>query len=137
MFGRKKKKKVAGGGRKKKVLVIEDDALLSKVLMEALSREDLEAINVKDGSKALEVLAEFKPDLVLLDLILPGLDGFEILKQIKSNSRWRSIPVFVISNLDKIPDVKSAKALEAEEYFIKADTKMADIIKKCKIRLEQ
>jgi len=130
-------KKETRGKSVGKVLVVEDDALLSRLFLDGLKREGIEALNVKDGLLALDSLDSFKPDLILLDMILPGLDGFEILKRLKSNSKWKNIPVFVVSNLDKIPDVKSAKVLEAEEYFIKAETKLEEIIQKVKKRLEK
>lgn len=65
----------------------------------------------------------------MLDLILPGLDGFEILKQIRADKELKNIPVFVVSNLGSVSDVKSAKALAADEYFIKANTEVDSIIK--------
>lgn len=123
MFGIKKREKF------KKVLLVEDDALLAGILMNSLSSEKFEAVNIKDGLQALEAAKKFQPDVVLLDLILPGLDGFEVLRQLKSENKLKKIPVFIISNLDSISDVKSAKALGAEDYFIKANTDIEKIIK--------
>lgn len=122
--------------KNKKILVIEDDALLAKILIDKLDSEGFEALNVKNGLEALDETKKFMPDLILLDLILPGIDGFEVLKQLKGDSETKKIPVFVLSNLDSVPDVKSVKALEAEEYFIKANIKMKKIIEAINNRLK-
>lgn len=129
MFGRKKQEK------NKKVLLVEDDALLANILMDSLVREKFDAVNVKDGLQAIDAAKKFQPDVVLLDLILPGLDGFEVLRQLKDDIKLKKVPVFIISNLDSISDVKSAKALGAEDYFIKANTDIEKIIKVVKKRI--
>ena len=129
IFGIKKKTK------EKKVLIVEDDALLSSVLMKAVTLAGYNAIIVKDGTGAIKMVRRFKPDIILLDLILPGLDGFAILKQLKSDDRFKNIPVFVLSNLDSTPDVKSAKALAADDYFIKANTEIKKIMKAIKNKI--
>lgn len=118
---------------KKKVLIVEDDALLSQILMEEFEATGFKIASVSDGLKAFEVTREFKPDVILLDLILPGIDGFAILKSLKSEEETKDIPVVVISNLSSISDIKSTKALGAEEYFIKSNVmlkKIIDFIKK-------
>ena len=94
-----------------------------------MTTEGFDVVNVDNGLKALETAKKIKPDLILLDLILPGLDGFEILKQIRADKDLNKVPVFVVSNLGAVSDVKSAKALEADEYFIKANTEVDSIIK--------
>ena len=134
MFGFGDKKKEAS---KKRVLIIEDDALLASVLMKGMQTAGFEVMNVTDGSKALEVTKKYIPQIILLDLILPGLDGFEVLKSLKADGDLREIPVFVLSNLAGASDVKSAKVLGAEEYFIKARSEMEKIIKSVKNRLEK
>lgn len=120
---------------KKKVLSIEDDALLAKVLVEGLTLEGYEVLNVNDGLKAIDQVEGYRPDIILLDLILPGIDGFEVLKKLKDNNITKNIPVFVVSNLGSVADVKSVKALGAEEYFIKANSEMEEIFKKIKKRI--
>jgi len=120
---------------KKKVLSIEDDALLAKVLLEGLSLEGYEVMNVGDGLAALTETKKFMPDIILLDLILPGIDGFEVLKQLKADEITKNIPVLVVSNLGAVADVKSVKALGAEEYFIKANSEMEEIFKSIKNRI--
>lgn len=120
---------------KQKILSIEDDALLAKVLVEGLTLEGFEAINVNNGLIALEETKKIKPDLILLDLILPGLDGFEVLKQLKADNATKKIPVMIVSNLGTLADIKSVRALGAEEYFIKANSEMEEIFKIVKKRI--
>lgn len=132
MFGINKKNKKA-----KKILIVEDDAMLARVLTKSVKAEKMDALNITNGLDALEAAKTYKPNVILLDLILPGLDGFEVLKQLKADSETKGIPVFVISNLDDLSDVKSAKALGAEEYFIKANIELKKIINATKERAEK
>ena len=120
---------------KKKILSIEDDALLAKVLLEGLILEGYEAVNVNNGLVALDETKKIKPDLILLDLVLPGLDGFEVLKQLKADTETKKIPVMIVSNLGTLADIKSVRALGAEEYFIKANSEMDEIFKVIKKRI--
>lgn len=129
MFGRKKPEK------NKKVLVIEDDSLLANILMESLAREQFSAVNIKDGLQVMEAAKKFQPDVILLDLILPGLDGFEVLGQLKEDVKLKKVPVFIISNLDSISNVKLAKTMGAEDYFIKASSDIKNILKIIKKRI--
>lgn len=126
MFGKRKKGKV---------LIVEDDALLAKVLSQGFAAENFEAGVVGNGLDALDMVKTFQPQIILLDLMLPGIDGFEILKQIKENDLTKNVPVIIISNLDQVSDVKSAKVLGAEEYFIKANTQLQKIIDYVKSRV--
>lgn len=125
MFG----KNIATSKKAKLIMIIEDDALLAQVLEEEFIREKFDVISIADGSLALDAIKENHPDLILLDLILPGLDGFAILKHLKSDLKTKDIPVIVISNLQVESDVKSAKSLGAEEYLIKSNTAIEEIIK--------
>ena len=130
LFGKRQ-----GAKEKKKVLSIEDDALLAKVLIEGLTLEGYDVLNVPDGLIAIDETKKYNPDIILLDLILPGIDGFEVLKQLKADSATKDIPVIVVSNLGSVADVKSVKALGAEEYFIKANSEMEEIFQTIKKRI--
>lgn len=112
---------------KRSILIAEDDALLSNVLSDYLAKEGFEVIVVKSGLEVFEFAEKFKPELILLDLILPGLDGFEVLKELKADTITKEIPVFVLSNLDSPGDLKSALGLGAENYFIKSNMEMSQI----------
>jgi len=119
----------------RKVLIVEDDALLSKVLSESFIKENFEVTVVENGLEVENTVKKFHPDMILLDLIIPGIDGFAVLKQLKANSETQKIPVVVVSNLGEEGDIKSTRALGAEEYFIKANTEMSKIVKYVKKRL--
>lgn len=120
---------------KKKVLIVEDDALLSQVLNKNLIDEGFELLIVENGLEVFDAAEKFKPDIILLDLILPGLDGFAVLKKLKSEESTKKIPVAIISNLSSASDVKSARVLGAETYFIKANIQLEKIIKFVKSKL--
>lgn len=126
-----KKKKPA-----KKVMIVEDDALLAKALAESFITEKFEVTIVGNGLEVPDVIKKFFPDIILLDLILPGIDGFSVLRQLKEEPKTKNIPVAILSNLGEAGDVKSTKALGADEYFIKANTEIAKIIKYVKDKLK-
>lgn len=116
---------------KKKVLVAEDDLSLSQILTSRLTRAGIEVIKAKNGEEALKVMREVKPDLTLLDLILPGkYDGFEVLQKIQEDPALGNPSIVIISNLGQESDIQRGKQLGAVEYFVKAKTSIDDLIKK-------
>jgi len=112
-----------------KVLVVEDDVLLSKVLKEGLQAEKFEVCVVANGSSVFRETLQFCPDIMLLDLILPGIDGFAVLKRLKAETRTKKVPIAVITNLSQPSDVKTVKELGADQYFLKANTEMNAIVR--------
>ncbi|MFA6547608.1 MAG: response regulator [Candidatus Magasanikbacteria bacterium] len=129
MFGRKKV-------ISKKILIVEDDSLLVKVLSASFLEEKFQVVTVENGLEVMEAVKKFSPDMILLDLIIPGIDGFAVLKQLKEDDATKNIPVAIMSNLGSVSDVKSTKALGADEYFIKANTEMEKIVKYVKNKLK-
>lgn len=119
-----------------RVLIVEDDALLSKVLSQGFLAEKFEVASVANGLEVAEAVKAFSPDIIMLDLILPGLDGFEVLKRLKADDKTKNIPVVVISNLEEAGDVKSTRALGADQYFVKANTEMKAIINYAKDKIK-
>lgn len=119
----------------KVVLLVEDDALLVKVLNKSLVDENFEVTVAMNGLEALDKAKTTKPNIIILDLVLPGLDGFGVLKQLKNTAETKNIPVVVVSNLGQVADIKSVKALGADEYFIKANTELVTIINYLKKKL--
>lgn len=128
MFGKKKKTH--------RVLIVEDDALLLKVLVEVFISENFDVAVVENGTEVLDVAKSSNPEIILLDLILPGIDGFEVLKRLKEDEKTKQIPVVALSNLSDVADVKSIKALGAVEYFIKSNTEMKKIVQFVKSQLK-
>lgn len=114
----------------KKILVIEDEATLQKALNEVLSREGYQVVSSLDGLNGLELAQKESPDLILLDIILPKMDGFEVLKRIKENERISQIPVIILTNLSDLNDIQKALDLGATTYLVKADFHIEDVLKK-------
>ena len=103
-----------------KIVLVEDEAILQRALAEWLRIEGHEIITVISGKEALEVIPKELPDLVLLDIILPELNGIEVLKQLKSNDQTKHIPVIILTNLGDEQNRKRALSLGADDYLVKA-----------------
>jgi len=116
----------------KTILFIEDESALQKILGEALSKEGYKIIPALDGEIGLRLVKIKKPDLVLLDLILPKIDGFEVLKRIKEDPEIRKIPIIVLTNLERIEDVDRALELGATTYLIKENYNLEEVVEKIK-----
>jgi DNA-binding response OmpR family regulator len=117
-----------------KVLVVEDDSFLRDLLTRELSKKGFTVFEAVDGEKALSRLERIEPDMILLDIILPAVDGFEVLEQIRGhrNDTIKNVPVLMLSNLGEKDDVKRAKELGANDYMIKAHFTTKDVTKKIK-----
>jgi len=115
---------------KQKVLIIEDDMLMGTLLSEALWRAGFEPSLARDGESGLKDVGKITPSIVLLDLILPGINGFEILERLKDDARTKNIPVIIVSNLGDKADIERGMSLGAEAYLIKASMVPKDIVDK-------
>jgi len=120
----------------KKVLIVEDDALLARVLSQAFTKENFRVEIVGNGTEVSAAAKSFAPDYIMLDLLLPGIDGFAVLRELQAEPKTKKIPVVILSNLDDAGDVKATRALGAETYFIKANTNMATIVDYVKKKLK-
>lgn len=117
----------------KYVLVVEDDPFYSKIYKTKLSKEGITAKLAQNGNEAIKILQEAgNPVLILLDLIMPGMDGFDTLKVIKGAEATKDIPVIVLSNLSQEEEIKLVLAMGAQEYLVKANTPIGDIIERVK-----
>lgn len=115
---------------KEKILVVEDDKFLIKAYNIKFTRAGFEVITATDGAEGLEMAKKELPKLILLDLMLPKIDGFEFLKRMAVDESLKNIPVIVLSNLGQQTDKERALALGAKEYLIKADYSLDEIIEK-------
>lgn len=115
-----------------KILIVEDEAILGKVIQEKLKNEGFETRIAVNGEEGVRQAREFMPDLILLDLILPKRNGFEVLTEIKHNPDTQLIPVIVLSNLDQEDDVKKALQLGAIDYLVKAHHPIKEVLEKVK-----
>ena len=111
----------------KKILIIEDESALQKTLGEMLSQQGYEVLSALNGEIGLKLAQSKKPDLILLDLILPKIHGFDVLKKIKDNPETREIPVIVLTNLESIEDIKKAMELGATTYLVKANYSLEEL----------
>jgi DNA-binding response OmpR family regulator len=120
----------SSSGDKKTVLIVEDEKPMAKTLNLKLQRSGFNTLVANDGKTALDILDKNKVDMMLLDLIIPQIDGFSVLKELKK--RKKRPPVIVISNLGQEDDLSLAKKLGVVYYFIKVNTPMVEIVNKVK-----
>ncbi|MFH0805006.1 MAG: response regulator [Patescibacteria group bacterium] len=114
------------------VLIVEDDQFLRDLLRTKLEREQFEVGTAIDGPSGLDKIVSTRPAVVLLDIILPGIDGFEILKRVRTNASMDIVktPVILLSNLGQEADIEKGRALGADDYLIKSNFTIDEIIEK-------
>lgn len=115
---------------KKLILVAEDDRYYGNIFKAKLTKEGYDVALAIDGRQAIEMAKEKSPDLILLDLIMPVMDGFEALQGFKADPKTKDIPVVVVSNLGQDEDIQRAVKLGAEEFIIKANLSIQDLMGK-------
>ena len=113
-----------------KILIIEDDRFLRELMSKKLVGEGYQISEATDGEEGVRSVKSEKPDLVLLDLILPGIDGFEVLARIKQDPEIAQTPVIVLSNLGQKEDIERGIKLGAVDYLIKAHFTPGEIVDK-------
>ena len=111
-----------------KVLVVEDDAFLLKAYMSKLQNSDFDVRSATDGEEAIATLAQFKPDIILLDLVMPRKDGFQTLQEIRQMEEFKETPIFVVSNLGQQEEFDHAKALGATDLLLKSNLSMSELV---------
>ena len=116
----------------KKILIVEDDKFLRELIARKLTDEGFDIVEAVDGEDGIKKIKETKPDLVLLDLILPSIDGFEVLSRVKEDESLTSIPIIILSNLGQKEEVEKGLDLGAADYLIKAHFTPGEIIEKIK-----
>lgn len=116
----------------KKVLIVEDDEHIAKVYEIKLAKEGITTLLARDGEEAVAKIYAEKPSLIILDLMLPKKDGFGVLEDIKKNPELANIPVIILSNLGQQSDQERALALGANEYLVKVDYPIQEVVDKVK-----
>lgn len=119
-----------------KILVIEDEETLQKALSQFLAEEKFEVISALDGEKGLELAKTASPDLILLDIVLPKKDGYEVLEELKKDEATKRIPVILLTNLESPEDIEKAFEKGASTYLVKSNYKLEEIVKKIKETLQ-
>ena len=112
---------------KKKIVLVEDDSLMSSILATHLISEGFTVIPVTDGAQAFERIQAEQPGIVLLDIVLPGVGGFDILQKLKQEESTKAIPVLILSNLGSKEEIQHGIDLGAKDYLVKANSMVEEI----------
>jgi len=120
----------------KTILIVEDDKFLRELIARKLLKEGYNISEAIDGEEGIKKIKTEKPDLILLDLILPGVDGFEVLSRMKADEKLAEIPVIILSNLGQREEIERGLKLGANDYMIKAHFTPREIIDKIKTVLK-
>lgn len=124
---------MANNNGKTQVLIAEDDRFLGNVLKTKLQQEGFEVHLVTDGEQALTALAAAPPDILLLDVIMPKKNGFDVLAELRLKKGGSDVPVIILSNLGQEEDVKRGMALGAVDFLVKSDHSLQEVVNKVKM----
>ena len=116
--------------KNKTVLLIEDDRFLLKIYSNRLKLKKYDVFMASEGEEGIRMALDKKPDIILLDIMLPKMDGFEVLEQLKDNVKTKKIPVIILSNLSQKKDKETADLLGAVDFLVKTDVSLDTIIDK-------
>ncbi len=116
----------------KKILFVEDESALQKTLGDTLRKEGYEVVSALNGETGLNLAKTQSPDLILLDLILPKMDGFDVLKALVGGEETKDIPVIILTNLERMQDIEMALELGAKTYLVKANYTLKEVVEKVK-----
>ena len=126
---------VANASVKKKILLVEDDEALATVYRSRLELEDFEIYHVNNGEGALQAAKEFKPDLILLDAMMPKISGFDVLDILRHTPGMENIHVIMLTALSQPKDKERAEALGADDYLVKSQVVISDVVDRVKHHL--
>lgn len=113
-----------------KVMIVEDEETLSQMYAFKFEKEGFEVRVARDGESALDAVTSFHPDIILLDIILPKIDGFSVLEELKKNAATKKIPVIMLTNLGQDEDMAKGKKMGAVDYLVKADCTPIQVVEK-------
>lgn len=118
--------------KKKKILIIEDDKILADMYAVKFEKEGYEVVETQSGTEGLNLAKTINPDVVLLDVILPEMDGFAILIELKKEKNTKKIPIILLTNLGQQVDIKKGKSLGATDYLTKSNITPSEVIQRIK-----
>ena len=121
---------------KKKIAIIEDDKIISDVLYDSLVEAGFEVFRAFDGLEGLNLIESKLPDLILLDILMPKINGFEVAKKLNANLKTKDIPIFILTVLDKNEAVAEALQNGVYEYIVKTNFNAEDIVTRIKEKLK-
>lgn len=114
---------------RKRILIVEDDRFLRRACRARLEQQGYDILTAQDGEEALAAVRSQTPDLVLLDLLMPRLNGLEVLRALRNDEATRGLPVVILSNSSRHEDVETIRALGISGYFVKANLSLRDLSK--------
>lgn len=119
----------------KRILIVEDDKALLKILVDKLTAEGFLALQAKNGKDGLDMAVKEHPDLILLDIIMPVMDGISMLKKLRGDERGKDVPVIILTNLSDSKSISDSMNENITNYLVKSDWKLEDIVKIVRERL--
>jgi DNA-binding response OmpR family regulator len=122
---------------KKKILIVEDDLFIRDIYHVKFSQEGFEVILAENGSEALKKLEQFVPDVILLDIVMPYMDGMEALKNIRSNENWKKIPVIMLTNISEKEKISESEGFGIDNYLIKSQFTPSEVVNKVNALLKK
>lgn len=120
---------------KKTILIVEDEAPIQLALKDVLEFEGFNVLEAKNGLEGLEISLEKHPDLILLDILMPQMNGIRMLKILRANEWGKKAKVIILTNLDEREDIADALQNEVYDYFVKTDIKITEVVQKIKEKL--
>jgi DNA-binding response OmpR family regulator len=126
---------MAESEKNKKVLIIEDEAPMLRALVTKFTNEGFEVVHAKDGEEGLNTALAEHPDIILLDVVMPKMDGITVLKKLRADEWGRNVPVIVLTNISDTQVVGEALGLQAYDFLVKSDWKLSDVVAKVKEKL--
>ena len=121
---------------KKIILLVEDDIFVSDIYQTKLKQEGYQVESVENGLEAIKLLEKITPDIILLDIVMPYMDGMEVLKKLKEKKKWKSIPVMLLTNLSEKDKVDEGLNLGANDYLIKSHFTPSEVVSRIKSLIE-
>ncbi|MFA5051683.1 MAG: response regulator [Patescibacteria group bacterium] len=122
---------------KKKVLIIEDETPLLEALTDKIEQAGHTVLQAKNGEDGLDTALKHKPDLILLDILLPKKNGLEVLEELRQNAWGKTVKVIMLTNVDDWENTKKAVTYDVRDYLVKSDWKISDVIKIINKKLSQ
>ncbi|PLX25705.1 response regulator [Candidatus Parcubacteria bacterium] len=120
-----------------KILLIEDEEMLANMYEVKFKNEGFELFKALDGAQGLEMAKNTQPDFILLDIIMPKVDGFSVLKSLKEDETTKNIPVMMLTNLGQDEDIERGKQMGAVGYLVKANITPAEVVEAVKVELQK
>lgn len=120
---------------KNKILLVEDDVFIQDIYLSRLKQEGFNVLAAEHGVAALEKMKDFNPDLIVLDIITPYMNGLEFLKTVRKEDKWKKIPVIMMSNLSEKEKIKEMQQLEISAYLVKSHFTPSEVMEKIKTLL--